>query len=92
LAATQGVPIPDFAVSLVGDVANALFGSGDNMIAQVARSFTLSEVIAEARKPRHQARDVSFTFLTDHRGGNCTPTAPGQPGRDVSWGSVNLLG
>jgi hypothetical protein len=71
-AASAGASIPDIAVTLLGDLANALVGSGDDLIAQVSHSFKMSEVLEEARKPRMRDRDVEFTFFTDHRGEGAT--------------------
>jgi hypothetical protein len=68
----NGIPVPNIAEELIGDIANAVVGSGDDLIAQVARSFTGFQVIEEARKARQQERDVHFTFLTQHRGGGAT--------------------
>ncbi len=84
-AAAAGVPVPEIAQQALGKVINFFIDSADDLIDQQFRSFTAAEVATEAGKPQTQERNVSFTFLTDHRGLGATyklyfdfVTEPGQ--------------
>ncbi len=71
-SAAEGVPIPEIGQKLLGDVANAVIGSGDDVISQVALTFEPDALIAEARKPRLREQEVEHTFFTFHSGQGAT--------------------